>query len=61
MLDALKNNWVEIMALIGGVHAVAKVIVSWTPTQKDDKILSNIVNFVLKVVKIVGLQPEKKS
>jgi len=48
------ENWAGILGVIGGFHAIAKIIVTWTPTKKDDKVLATIVGFF----RVVGLQPK---
>jgi len=49
-------HWVEVLGVVGGLHAVAKVIVNLTPTETDNKILASIE----KLVRFVGLQPKGK-
>lgn len=39
----LKDHWVEIMAVYGGLVAVATTIVKLTPSTKDDEILAKII------------------
>ena len=53
----LQAHWIEVLAILGGAHAIAKVIVAWTPTPTDDNILAGIVAFLKKIVQIIGLQP----
>ena len=43
------SNWKNILAIIGGVVSVATMIVKLTPTTKDDKILTIIVNILDKL------------
>lgn len=43
MIDWIQAHWTDILAVWGGVVAIATVIVKLTPTQKDDAWLSYIV------------------
>lgn len=52
MMDWIRANWVELVAIVGGVVLVARIIVKLTPTPKDDTVLEKIVNFL----KAIGLQ-----
>lgn len=45
MLDWILNHWQDILAIYGGLVAVSTVIVKWTKTDKDDKILNKIIAF----------------
>lgn len=43
-------NWIlehgqDILAVYGGVVAISTIIVKWTKTDKDDKILNKIIAF----------------
>lgn len=37
------QHWDDVLAIIGGVVAVATVVVKLTPTQKDDGVLAKII------------------
>lgn len=52
-VDWLYAHAVEIMAILGGLHAIAKI----TPWEADNK----IVDFLLKLFKRIGLQPAPKE
>lgn len=54
MGEWIGKHWVEILAVIGGLHAIAKVVVSWTPTEKDNRFLA----WVEKIFRTIGLQPK---
>ena len=41
----LVEHWQDILAIYGGVVAISTVIVKWTKTDKDDKILNKIIAF----------------
>ena len=45
MLNWILNHWQDILAIYGGLVAVSTVIVKWTKTDKDDKILNKIIAF----------------
>ena len=49
VVEWVYSHAVEILAILGGLHAVAK----FTPWEADNK----IVDFLLKVFKRIGLQP----
>lgn len=39
------EHWQDILAVYGGVVAISTIIVKWTKTDKDDKILNKIIAF----------------
>ena len=45
MLDWISEHWQDILAVYGGVVAISTIIVKWTKTDKDDKILNKIIAF----------------
>lgn len=47
----LQANWKEVVAIVGGIVLVARIIVKLTPTPKDDTVLEKIVN----ILKGIGL------
>ena len=54
MTEWITANWVEVVAVIGGLVTVASIIVKWTPTQKDDEILAQIRKFL----SLIALNPK---
>jgi len=48
-MEWLEANWVNLVAIVGGIVTSASLIVKMTPTQKDDAILAKVIAF-LKVV-----------
>ena len=52
----ITENFVNIMAVVGAVIVLARVIVKLTPTPADDTILEKIVS----VLKAVGLHIDEK-
>lgn len=47
MVEYIKTNWKDILAIIGGVVSVASVVVKLTPTQKDDTVLDKIISVLV--------------
>lgn len=45
MLSWISEHWQDILAIYGGVVAISTIIVKWTKTDKDDKILNKIIAF----------------
>lgn len=44
-MNWILNHWQDILAVYGGIVAVSTIIVKWTKTDKDDKILNKIIAF----------------
>ena len=42
MLSWISEHWQDILAIYGGLVAISTIIVKWTKTDKDDKILNKI-------------------
>lgn len=42
----IMEHWKDILAVIGGIVAVASIIVKLTPTQKDDNILAKVIKIL---------------
>lgn len=40
------SHWEEVLQLVGGVVAVATLIVKLTPTQKDDSVLGQVIKIL---------------
>lgn len=36
----LNDNWEHVLAVVGGLYAVARTVVYLTPTPKDDELLA---------------------
>lgn len=45
VFDWLLKNGESVLAIYGGIVAISTVIVKWTKTDKDDKILNKIIAF----------------
>ena len=50
IINWVKANWVDIVAIYTGLVTVASIIVKMTPTLKDDNILLNIIKFLSKYI-----------
>lgn len=46
MLDWILTHWADLLAIYGGIVAVATVIVKLTPSPKDDSILEKIIKIL---------------
>ena len=55
-MNWITENFANIMAIVGAVVVLARVIVKLTPTPSDDSILEKIVN----VLKAIGLHIDDK-
>ena len=55
MLEWIQSNWVNILAVIGGLYAAARAIVALTPTPKDDEALSKVGTALKALAKLMGL------
>ena len=53
----VQENWVGILGVLGGLHAIAKIVVTWTPTETDNKLLASVE----RIFRVVGLQPKSKN
>ena len=51
-MNWITENFTNIMAVIGAIIVLARIIVKLTPTPSDDSILEKVVKFL----KAVGLQ-----
>ena len=57
IISFITTHWVEICAGLSALHILAKLIVAWTPTPKDNLALEKIVNTLKTIISVVGLQP----
>lgn len=48
MIDWILEHWADLLAIYGGVVAVATIIVKWTPSTKDNEILDKIIKILDK-------------
>jgi len=54
-MNWITENFTTIMAIIGAVIVLARIIVKLTPTPNDDSILEKVVGFL----KAIGLHIDK--
>ncbi len=57
IVNWITSNWEAVIALVGGVVILARVIVKLTPTPADDSVLEKVVSFL----KGVGLHIDDKK
>lgn len=60
VLTFIQNHYDELLAIIGGIVSVATIIVKLTPTDKDNKVLEKIINFLVKF-SIVNTKEDQKK
>lgn len=41
-MEWLSSNWVNVVAIVGGVYTIASVVVRMTPTKSDDIMLARV-------------------
>ena len=46
MIETIKEYLPDILAVYGALVAISTIIVKYTPTKKDDEILSKIIKFL---------------
>lgn len=54
-MNWLEANWINILAVIGGIYGVARTIVALTPTKADDEWLEKNLPILRKLAKLIGL------
>jgi DUF1009 family protein len=54
-MNWITENFANIMAVVGAVIVLARIVVKLTPTPQDDSVLEKIVNFL----KALGLHIDK--
>jgi len=50
MIEFIKENWTLIVEIALIVYAIAKIVVNLTPSEKDNLILTKVVEFVEKII-----------
>jgi hypothetical protein len=51
IINLVKDNWVEVLAIIGAIDIILGIVVKWTPTQIDDNVYTFLHNLISKLVK----------
>ena len=59
-INFIQNHYDELLAIIGGIVSIATIIVKLTPTDKDNKVLEKIINFLEKFSIINTKEDQKK-
>lgn len=54
-MEWLQDNGVKILAILGGLYAVARVVVAMTPTPRDDAALEKVGAVLTTLNKLFGL------
>lgn len=50
MIELIKENWDLIVEIVLILYAIAKIVVNLTPSEKDNLILTKVVEFIEKVI-----------
>ena len=59
VINFIQIHYQDILAIIGGVVSITTIIVKLTPTEKDDAVLTKIVNMLSKL-SLVNTKTEEK-
>ena len=59
IINFIQIHYQDILAIIGGVVSIATIIVKLTPTEKDDAVLTKIVN-ILSRLSLVDTRTDQK-
>ena len=52
------DHWVEIIAVLGSLHALASAITALTPTPKDDEFVSKVYKMIESLALVIGRAKE---
>ena len=55
----IQDNAEHLLAGLGGLYALVRVVVHLTPTPKDDELLERSMPFLRSVAKLFGLDPKQ--
>jgi Co/Zn/Cd efflux system component len=50
-INFVKDNWVEVLAIIGAVDIILGIVVKWTKWTWDDSVYAFLHNLIAKLVK----------
>lgn len=53
MIELIQENWELVVQIALIIYAIAKVVVNLTPSEKDNLILTKVVEFVEKLVDLL--------
>lgn len=59
VINFIQTHYQDILAIIGAIVSIATIIVKITPTEKDDAILTKIVNMLSKL-SLVNTKTDQK-
>ena len=59
VINFIQTHYQDILAIIGAIVSIATIIVKITPTEKDDVVLTKIVNMLSKL-SLVNTKTEEK-
>lgn len=46
MIAWIEENWEDILAIYGAIVVICTVVVKWTPTKKDDEVLTKVISLL---------------
>jgi len=55
MVTWIQDNYVEVLAVIGAVYSLARMIVALTPTEADDAAVKKVGGVLQKIGSLFGL------
>jgi hypothetical protein len=50
IINFVKDNWVNILAIIGGIDIILGVIVKWTPVNWDDQVYTILHSWISQIL-----------
>lgn len=59
-MDWLQSHATELLAIVGGVYALAAMVVKLTPSKKDDEVLRGIGE-ILDAIGVKGAEDEESK
>ena len=59
VINFIQAHYQDILAIIGAIVSIATIIVKITPTEKDDAVLTKIVNMLSKL-SLVNTKTDQK-
>ena len=59
VINFIQTHYQDILAIIGAIVSIATIIVKITPTEKDDAVLTKIVNMLSKL-SLVNTKTDQK-
>lgn len=56
IVNWIKDNWGDVLKVLGALYAALLIIVKLTPTPKDDELLAKVQGLILKVAGLFGVK-----